>query len=325
MNCVQEKEALLAKSRGQQLHADGGPAGSPPGPNNAGGGGPHHHHHHHQSRGAASPPSPSKRDGKKCESPMKHELGGMVGMYPPTSKMKIEPGDSPGGLDCGGLQDGRLMDQAINSPGKDDGVGGGGGGLLPAGHAYLGKEEVPPHLLGHLHHMSGMSLDPSIQQMSEAGGGGGGGGGSTAICNNFSVDSLMTTVGREGGGSPVDNRLAALQDMSGYSSSHYPPSCLYPANSSLEELSNMTAAAACLPQTLMSPPYSRPNWYSMPGGHSPTAAGGGGQDQVYPPPHQSREYFEPLGKPPSPSSCSVAPPYRTPPYRTYYPQECEKY
>lgn len=262
---------LLAKGRGQ-LHPDGGSTGDPGG---------------HRS----PPPPPGKRplDSKKCESPLKHELSSVY----PTSKMKIEPGDSPG--DCG-MQDGRLMDHPTHSPGKED--------LLPPSHAYLGKDEVPAHLLGHHLHMSGMSLEPSIQQMSETGGAG---------CNNFSVDSLMTTV-REGG-SP-DNRLAALQDMSGYS--HYPPSCLYPANTSLEELSNMTAA--CIPQTLMSPPYSRPNWYSMPGGHSPT-----NQDQVYPlPSHQSREYFDPLGKPPSPSACSVAP-YRTPPYRSYYPQECEKY
>ena len=179
----------------------------------------------------------------------------------------------------------------LHSPGKEI-------GLLPASHGYMGKEETGGHLLNHVQ-IPGM--DPSgLQVMSEVPGG----------CNNFSVDSLMTS--REaGGGSPVDNRLAGLQDMSGYS--HYAP-CLYPTNSSLEELSNMTAA--CIPQGLMAPPYSRPNWYSMPGGHSPT-----NHEQSYP---QPREYFDPLGKPPSPSPCSQAP-YRSPPYRAYYPQDCEKY
>ena len=149
-----------------------------------------------------------------------------------------------------------------------------------------------------------MSVDPALQHMSEV----------AAGCNSFSVDSLMTA--RDG--SPdgrlaglQDNRLSGLQDMSGYN--HYSP-CLYPTTSSLEELSNMTAA--CIPQSLMSPPYSRPNWYSMPGGHSPSAP-----EQQY---AQPREYFESLGKPPSPGACSQVP-YRTPPYRAYYPQDCEKY
>ena len=290
---MQEKEGKRGggQLQHQQLHEAGVP--SP--------GGPLHQGVHQSLGGHRSSPPRTPSDPKKCESsPLKHEL------YPPlgTSKLKIEPGDSPGavGGDSCGMTDEMTARRILgppHSPGKDI-------GLLPSSHGYMGKEEVGPQLLNHVH-IPGM--DPSgggLQAMSEVLGGG---------CNNFSVDSLMTS--REGG-SPVDNRLttAQLQDMSGYSH-HYAP-CLYPSNSSLEELSNMTAA--CIPQGLMAPPYSRPNWYSMPGGNSPTH-----HEQAYPP--QTREYFDPLGKPPSPSACSQVP-YRTPPYRTYYPhnpQECDKY
>jgi len=270
---LQEKEEIL-KSRGQ-LHNTGGLTDSPGGQAQG------------VNTGRHRSPPPGKRDSKKCETPLKHEL---VNSYPPlsASKLKIEPGDSP--EDCGladELASRRLIDQN-HSPGKES--------LLPSSHAYLGKDELSGHLLSHVH-MSGMSLEPSLQQMADV----------AAGCNNFSVDSLMTTT-RDG--SP-DPRVSGLQDMTGYS--HYSP-CLYPTNSSIEELSNMTAG--CLPQSLMSSAYSRSNWYSMPGGHSPTQP-----DHSY----QPREYFEGVGKPPSPGACTQAP-YRTPPYRSYYPhQDCEKY
>jgi hypothetical protein len=164
----------------------------------------------------------------------------------------------------------------------------------------------------------------------------GAGGGPAAVpglhCNNsnFSVDSLMTVAGgREGAGSP-EGRLSADMAASYQQQQHY-SACLY-HGSSLDEL------GGGLPQGLLSPPpppYSRPSWYAMPNGgegsQSPT--GGGGVDHsglvgsaggggLYAAP---RDYFEPLGggaKAPSPGPCAQ---YRTPPYRTYYSQDCDKY
>ena len=152
-------------------------------------------------------------------------------------------------------------------------------------------------------------------------------------CNNnsnFSVDSLMTVAGREGAVSP-DGRLAADMAASYQQQQHY-SACLY-HTPGLEELAGGMGG---LPQGLLSsppPPYSsRPSWYAMPnggdGGQSPTGgSSSGGVDQIglpsgYP---TARDYFEPLGgggKAPSPGPCAQ---YRTPPYRTYYSQDCDKY
>jgi len=175
----------------------------------------------------------------------------------------------------------------------------------------------------------------------------------TNTCHNFSVDSLMTS--REAGGlinsrdgsglmaprdgsglmatregSPTQDGRSSLPDM-GYSRSwgnispghggHYPSPCLYPTSqTSLEELSSMTAA--CLPPPSHS--YSRPSWYSMPGGHSPSSIIP--DQQTF---SQSRDYFDSVpGKAPSPGPgpCQQVP-YRSPPYRTpyYEAQDCAKY
>jgi hypothetical protein len=117
---------------------------------------------------------------------------------------------------------------------------------------------------------------------------------------------------------------------------HY-SACLY-HTSSLEELTASGGSGmGGLSQGLLSPPpppYSRPSWYAMPNGdggsHSPTGGGGIGGDPSglvggYP---AARDYFEPLGgvvsgKAPSPGLACAQ--YRTPPYRTYYSQDCDKY
>ena len=88
--------------------------------------------------------------------------------------------------------------------------------------------------------------------------------------------------------------------------------------------------AACLSnQSGMGGLYSRPSWYTMPPGHSPSNILTPGPDQTFP---QTRpEYFDPIGKAPSPlpgPGCGAGDqgPYRSPTYRTnYYPQDCEKY
>ena len=108
------------------------------------------------------------------------------------------------------------------------------------------------------------------------------------------------------------------------------PACLYPGQTSLEELSSMTAACLSSQGNMTTGLYPRPNWYTMPGHHSPSNIGPAATDQPF---SQAREYFEPLGKAPSPipAGCGgggdqVTAGYRSPSYRTnYYPQDCEKY
>ena len=257
--------------------------------------------------GCPSPPPSKCRDSRKA----KQEPD--LPPFPPLSggKLKVEPGDEVSqaaglGEEAGGMSPGREM-LAPHTP-----------------HYGLGKEEV----LGQLHtshHLSSMGLDPALHHHLTTDP-------IAATCNNFSVDSIMTA-SRDG--SPGE-RGQVLPDMSGYgrsaawpppsSPSHYPASCLYPGNTSLEELSSMTAA--CLSsQGQMSGLYPRPSWYAMPGHHSPNSllAPGDQGPGAFPGP-QRQDYFEAPGKPPSPGpECEG--PYRSPqPYRTsYYGQECDKY
>ena len=309
---VQEKEGGLGKGHhhrggGGQL-SSGGPLGSHP----------------------ASPDTPAKQcpetgamAGKKCE--LKTDCTSFS-----SPKLKVEPGDSPHDS-CGGLatmSDAELaarrlvaMTEAADhlSPRKD------GSMVVGGGHYGVGKEECLPH-----GHSMTMSMEPNLHHLAP--------GEQPGTCNSFSVDSIMTT-SREG--SPVSGQhssdpvqLPPHSGSGGYRpvapwGGHSPtyPTCLYPGapgQTSLEELSSMTAA--CLSnQTQMSSLYSRPSWYTMPGHHSPNNIGP--SEPTFP---QSRDYFEPLGKAPSPLPAGCAAdqmPYRSPTYRTnyYQPQDCEKY
>ena len=285
---------------------------------------------------SSSPPSPTKRTpdsaSKKCDSGLKSDLGNF------TTKLKIEPGesvDSP--HDCGlanGITDqeltarrlAHLSDSEHLSPRKE-GMG------VPAHYDKYGlvsKEECLPGHPGHGHPVSmAMSLEPNLHHLTDP----------NVSCNNFTVDSIMTTgsrdgspqpgagVGHPGGGDQVSGAMSGYRGAPWGGNSPTYPTCLYPGpgQTSLEELSSMTAA--CLSsQTQMSSLYSRPSWYTMPapGHHSPSNIVNN-PDQSFP----QREYFEPLGKAPSPiqSGCSGDQvPYRSPSYRTnYYSQDCEKY
>ena len=244
--------------------------------------------------------------------------------FPPLQggKLKVEPGEGEVvGPGLGDESHGGL------SPTRDM--------LPPASHHYgLGKEEVLGQLGPH-HHLPGMGLEPSglhphlVPTDPTA-----------ATCNNFSVDSIMTN-SRDG--SPGERGQLPLPDMSSYgrppawsspsSPSHYPASCLYnPGQTSLEELSNMTAA--CLnSQSQMGGLYSRqPPWYAMPGHHSPNSSilPNNPTSNEHVATFPQRDYFDTAPKPPSPGpECEG--PYRSPgPYRTSYyqqqqQQECEKY
>merc|ERR1719336_3007824 len=169
-----------------------------------------------------------------------------------------------------------------------------------------------------------MAMEPNLHHLAD----------NTGQCNNFSVDSIMTTGSRDGSPVSHDNvqlpphtgayRPGGWSSAGGNSPPSY-PACLYPGpgQTSLEELSSMTAA--CLNnQSQMSSLYSRTSWYTMPGHHSPSNIVN--PDQTFPQPRA--DYFEPLGKAPSPlpsSGCDQVP-YRSPTYRTsYYSQDCEKY
>ncbi len=283
-------------------------------------------------------PTPTKRTpdssgsgssgAKKCESGLKSDLGGNF-----TTKLKIEPGDSPhGDLTASGhgmteaeLTARRLASLSENSdhlsPRKEPGAMGMAGAHYGDKYGLIGKEECGLGVAGgHPGHPGmAMSLEPNLHHLTDP----------SVSCNNFSVDSIMTTVSRDG--SP--DRL----DMAGYRGGpwapgpgHSPsyPACLYPGpggQTSLEELSSMTAA--CLSnQSGMGGLYPRPSWYSMPGHHSPSNIVN--PDQTFP---QTRpEYFDPIGKAPSPlpAGCGEGEQgaYRSPTYRTnYYPQDCEKY
>ena len=255
--------------------------------------------------------SPSPAKGRDVSRKTKQEPD-LHNTFPPLQggKLKVEPGEG----------------DVVGSGLTDDGHGGLSPSremLPPAPHHYgLGKEEVLGHLGSH-HHLPSMGIEaanlhPHLVPTDPGAG----------TCNNFSVDSIMTN-SRDG--SPGERGQLALPDMSNYgrppawsspsSPSHYPASCLYnPGQTSLEELSNMTAA--CLSnQNQMGSLYPRPSWYTIPGHHSPSNIPPA--DQAFP---QPREYFEPLGKAPSPIQACEQVPYRSPSYRTnYYSQECDKY
>jgi hypothetical protein len=243
--------------------------------------------------GCASP-GPGKRERKAKQEP---ELAAFPGGLGAGGKLKVEPGEGeglPGLGEEGGL-----------SPGRE---------LLPPGpHYSLGKEEGLPQLP---HHLPAMGLEPLQGHI---------GTDPAAACNSFSVDSIMTA-SRDG--SPGDR--GQLPDMASYgrapawspaSPSHYPASCLYPGQTSLEELSSMTAA--CLSgQGQMGGLYRGGPWYAMPGHPSPNSLLPPGEHAPFP---QRSDYFEAAPKPPSPGpECEG--PYRSPGYRTsYYGQECDKY
>lgn len=268
--------------------------------------------------------SPSPAKGRDVSRKTKQEPD-LHNTFPPLQggKLKVEPGEG----------------DVVGSGLTDDGHGGLSPSremLPPAPHHYgLGKEEVLGHLGSH-HHLPSMGIEaanlhPHLVPTDPGAG----------TCNNFSVDSIMTN-SRDG--SPGERGQLALPDMSNYgrppawsspsSPSHYPASCLYnPGQTSLEELSNMTAA--CLSSNgQMSSLYARqPPWYAMPGQHSPNSSTilptnpSNEHGTTFP----QREYFDPAPKPPSPGpECEG--PYRSPgPYRTSYyqqqhpQQDCEKY
>ena len=261
-------------------------------------------------------PAPAKRApdtsglAKRCEPGLKSDLGGNF----QHTKLKTEPGDSPHSHDLGpGMSEAELSARRLASLSDSDHLSPRKEGAMlvggPGHYGVIGKEECG--LAGHPGHPGmAMSLEPNLHHLTDPGVG----------CNNFSVDSIMTT-SRDG--SPT----GLQQDTGGYRTSwtaggNSPsyPACLYPGQTSLEELSNMTAA--CLNnQNQMGSLYPRPSWYSIPGHHSPSNLPP--PDQPFP---QPREYFEPLGKAPSPIQACDQVPYRSPSYRTnYYSQECDKY
>ena len=286
---VQEKEQMGGK------HQRGGP------PQLGAGGG----------EGPGSPPTPGKEqpDSKSCEAGLKPDLGTFA------TKLKVEPGDSPHstaapepGLACnprlGGLEPEHQLTSpghyAAPGPGKEECLGGGHGPAHPGMAAMAGLE----------HHGGLVPGDP------------------VTMCHNFSVDSIMTTsVSRDPSpdtyrGYPGPGQVGPSSPGAGHQYN-----CLYPGpggGTSLEELSSMTAA--CLSQQMSGMPvpgYPRPSWYAMP---HPAA------DQTFPHPGaapRQPDYFEPLGKAPSPlpaGGCADQGPYRSPSYRTnYYSQDCEKY
>ena len=281
----------MGKQRGGQLSSVGGGGEEGPGGGMGGPLGPE----------PPSPSTPSKRTpdlGKKCEPVgpgLKSDLSHSF-----TPKLKTEPGEPAGPL-CEALSD----HSEHLSPRKE--------GLLgPSAHYGVGKEEeqcrLPAHHLGH-GNMAAMGLEPNLHQLTDPGVG----------CNNFSVDSIMTT-SRDGSPTTVHETGGYRTSWAAGGNSPSYPACLYPGQTSLEELSNMTAA--CLNnQNQMGSLYPRPSWYTIPGHHSPNNLPP--QDQPF---SQPREYFEPLGKAPSPIQACDQVPYRSPSYRTnYYSQECEKY
>ena len=296
----------MGKQRGGQLSSVGGGGEEGMGGGMGGGGpllGPE----------PPSPSSPSKRTpdlGKKCEPGLKSDLSHSSSSSSFTPKLKTEPVEPAGPLCEAELSARRLAalsDHSEHLSGRKESL------LGPGPHYGLGKEEdqcrLAPHHLAHSN-MAAMGLEPNLHHLTDPGVG----------CNNFSVDSIMTT-SRDG--SPT----GLQQDTGGYRTSwtaggNSPsyPACLYPGQTSLEELSNMTAA--CLNnQNQMGSLYPRPSWYSIPGHHSPSNLPP--PDQPFP---QPREYFEPLGKAPSPIQACDQVPYRSPSYRTnYYSQECDKY
>ena len=287
--------------------------------------------------GGGSPPTPHKRTpdlaAKKCDSGLKSDLGNF------TTKLKIEPGDSSP-HDCG-LTDAELTARRLAALSDSDHLSPRKDGMIPpippphysdkyGVGGVISKEECLSGPHGHPGPMSGMSLEPNLHHLSDP----------SVTCNNFSVDSIMTTGGsRDSSPQPPPGPLPTggpgPDQVSGYrghapwgsANGHSPtyPACLYPGpgQTSLEELSSMTAA--CLNnQSQMSSLYSRTSWYTMPGHHSPSNIVN--PDQTFPQPRA--DYFEPLGKAPSPlpsSGCDQVP-YRSPTYRTsYYSQDCEKY
>ena len=248
-----------------------------------------------------SPSTPSKRTpdpAKKCDSGLKSDLSQFTG------KLKTEPGESPV-MSEGEVSARRLAALSDSehlplSPRKE---------VVGGPHYSVGKEEcLPPHHLAH-GNMANMALEPNLHHLTDP----------AIACNNFSVDSIMTT-SRDGSPSGGQEGGGYRTGWGGGGNSPSYPACLYPGQTSLEELSNMTAA--CLSnQNQMGSLYPRPSWYTIPGPHSPTNIPPG--DQAFP---QPREYFEPLGKAPSPIHGMEQVPYRSPTYRTnYYSQECDKY
>ena len=255
-------------------------------------------------RGLEESVSPGPAKGRERKAKQEPELA-----FPPLQggKLKVEPGEGEGLAGLG--EEGGL------SPTR-------GEMLPPATHYSLGKEEVVGQLGPH-HHLPAMGLDPGLAHLPTD---------PSVSCNSFSVDSIMTnsrdgSPGERGVGQPLPDmgsygRAAAWSSPSSPSTAHhYPASCLYPGQTSLEELSNMTAA--CLSsQGQMGGLYARQPWYAMPGSHSPSALLP--EHAAFP----RAEYFEPAaGKPGSPGAECEVQGYRSPgPYRTgaYY-QDCEKY
>ena len=118
-------------------------------------------------------------------------------------------------------------------------------------YSLVSKEEC--------HNMT-MAMEPNLHHLAD----------NTGQCNNFSVDSIMTTGSRDGSPVSHDNvqlpphtgayRPGGWSSAGGNSPPSY-PACLYPGpgQTSLEELSSMTAA--CLSnQSSMGSLYPRPSW-----------------------------------------------------------------
>ena len=198
---VQEKEQMAKQRGGGQLSAGGevgGPLGAPEG---------------------SLSPTPTKRTpdssgAKKCESGLKADLGGNF-----TTKLKIEPGDSPHG-DLGASGNGmteaeltarRLASLSDNSDHLSPRKEPGGMVMTHYGDKYglIGKEECGLGVAAHPGHPGhpgmAMSLEPNLHHLTDP----------SVSCNNFSVDSIMTTVSRDG--SP--DRL----DMAGYRGGPWAP------------------------------------------------------------------------------------------------------
>ena len=300
----------MAKQRGQLSASGGNDGGAVGGGGGGGGGGPLGE--------PGSPPTPAKRtpdSAKKCDPQLKPDLTSFAPLG--QAKLKIEPGESPGGGGCGmDLVEAELTARRLGVVGDGDPLS--PRNIPPPPHYIekygIGKEEAQSHLLPH-HPTMAMSLEPTLHHLTDPTGNN---------CNNFSVDSIMTT-SRDGSPGAGDTRVSSIPEMGGYNRSwgnssptHY-PTCLYPGQTSLEELSSMTAA--CLSNQNQMGLYPRPSWYTMPGHHSPNSVVP--TDQSFP---QARDYFEPVGKAPSPIQSCEQGPYRSPPYRTsYYAQECDKY
>eukprot|EP00090_Calanus_glacialis_P030206 TRINITY_DN48667_c0_g1_i1.p1 TRINITY_DN48667_c0_g1~~TRINITY_DN48667_c0_g1_i1.p1 ORF type:complete len:479 (-),score=68.40 TRINITY_DN48667_c0_g1_i1:331-1767(-) len=300
-DAIRGEKEQMGKQRGQLSASSANDGG-------AGGGGPLGE--------PGSPPTPTKRtpdSAKKCDSQLKPDLANFAPLG--QAKLKIEPGESPSG--CGmDMGDAELTARRLAALSDSDPLSPRKDGMLPPPPHYtekygIGKEESHNHLLPHP--SMSMSLEPNLHHLTDPSGN----------CNNFSVDSIMTT-SRDGSPGAGDTRVSSLPEM-GYNRSwgntsptHY-PTCLYPSQTSLEELSTMTAA--CLSNQNQMSLYSRPSWYTMPGHHSPNSIVP--PEQTFP---QARDYFDPIGKAPSPIQACDQGPYRSPPYRTsYYAQDCEKY